>query len=183
MTLARDRGDTSAGRIVIVPNRSLSLKGLVVFFATITVVTLLVAGWFTLLGMWPVMAYALAELIALALSFQAYLRRAQYAEVITISPERVILEHRSAGRQNATEFNRYWATVEFVVPDSPLRKTRLLIRSHGNYCEVGACLTDAEKRSLHERLRDLIGAVGCVPAPGNHRAGIDAPEQSFGHNR
>lgn len=157
--------DAVVYRIVIVPNCSISATGLWLFYASISALTLALACWYALNGFWPVLGFALLELAGLAVCLQICRRHGRYGEVVTVSAEQVRvdkgdghhhLEHR--------EFNRYWAQVVVHEPGTRLHPVRLYIRSHGRECEIGGCLTEAERLSLGQRLAQLIGPVGSAGA-------------------
>lgn len=65
-------------RIVIVPNQSLSVMGLWVFYASIATVTLSLAMWFMLNGYWPVLVFAVAEMLVLGLCLYLCRRQGRY---------------------------------------------------------------------------------------------------------
>ncbi|MGH8398910.1 MAG: DUF2244 domain-containing protein [Gammaproteobacteria bacterium] len=147
-------------RIVIVPNRSLSLAGLWLFYASIVSVTLALAMWYTLHGFWPVLAWAIVEMLALGLCLHICWRHGRYGEVITISGDRVIVDKGDGRHMEHLEFSRYWAHLMVREPATRLHPQHLYIRSHGEECEIGRCLTQAERETLEHRLAELIGSVG-----------------------
>ncbi|HET7395057.1 MAG TPA: DUF2244 domain-containing protein [Gammaproteobacteria bacterium] len=153
--------DAASQRIVMVPNRSLTRTALWVFYGSLSVVTLVLAGWFALHGFWPVLVYAVLELVWLGFCQRLCWQRGGYSEQIVVRGESVIVDReRSHHRHEHMEFNRYWAQVVVKVPDARLHSRRLFIRSHGRECEVGRCLADDERDSLEQRLASLIGPVG-----------------------
>ncbi len=154
--------DTNAAmhRIVIVPNRSLSVTGLWLFYASIVVVTLTLGLWFTLDGFWPVLAYAVLELLLLGAGLLISWRQGYYAELITVHGDKLWVDKGTAGHLEHHVFNRYWAQLVVREPHAKLHSKRLYIRSHGKDCEIGRCLTDAERKTLEQRLAVLIGPLG-----------------------
>ena len=148
--------DAARQCIVIVPNRSITAAGLWSFFAGAGATALAVALWFALQGFWPVLGYAFLELGLLGLCLQACWRHGRYGETIRISGDRVVVEKGDARHRERREYNRYWAQLVEQVPESRLHPRRLLIRSHGRECEVGACLTEAEREILKQRLAELM---------------------------
>ena len=152
--------DAETQSIVIRPNRSITAAGLWVFYAGATLPALALALWFAAHGFWPVLASALAEMALLALCLWLCWRHSRYAELIVISGDRVVVEKGDARHRVRREYNRYWAQVVEQIPAARLHPHRLLIRSHGNECEVGACLSEAERESLKHRLAELIRPAG-----------------------
>ncbi|HEX5340572.1 MAG TPA: DUF2244 domain-containing protein [Gammaproteobacteria bacterium] len=152
--------DAACQRIVMVPNRSLTRTGLWLFYGSLSVVTLALASWFTLHGFWPVMVYAVLELIWLGLCQRLCWQRSGYSEQIVVTGDTVIVDQDcSRHRHQHMEFNRYWARVVVKEPDARLHSRKLFIRSHGRECEVGRCLTDTERDRLEQRLASLIGPL------------------------
>jgi uncharacterized membrane protein len=152
--------DAAFQRIVMVPNRSLSVTGLWLFYGSLSVVTLALAGWFAWHGFWPVLAYAVIELICLGLCQRWCQLQAGFVEQIVVASDTVIVDQDFGRRHEHVEFNRYWAQVVMKVPDARLHPRSLFIRSHGRECEVGRCLTESERDRLEQRLASLIGPVG-----------------------
>lgn len=148
-------------RIVIVPNRSLNLAGLLVFYTSISAVTLALAVSLTLRdGYWPVLAWAVAELAFLGACQYWCWRKGGYGECVTVDCERITVDKGTSRRREHREFNRYWSQVVVQEPGLRLHPKQLFIRSRGELCEIGRCLTEDERSSLAQRLAELIGAMG-----------------------
>lgn len=154
--------DAATHRIVIVPNCSISATGLGWFYASIVAVTLALASWYTLHGFWPVLAWAVVEMLGLGLCLWLCWRHGRYGEVITVSGGRVTVDKGDDRHREHREFSRYWAQLVVHEPGTRLHPARLYIRSHGEECEIGSCLTEEDRRSLVQRLARLIGPVGKI---------------------
>lgn len=152
--------DAAFQRIVMIPNRSLSVSGLWLFYGSLTVLTLLLAAWFTLYGFWPVLAYAVLELLWLGGCQYLCWQQSRQGEQIVVTGDAVIVDIDQGRRHRHLEFSRYWAQVVVRVPEARLHSRSVFIRSHGRECEVGRCLTDSERDRLAHRLASLIGPVG-----------------------
>ncbi len=152
--------DAAPRRIVIVPNRSLSLTGLWLFYASIVCVTLGLALWYTLHGFWPVLAWAVVEMLVLGVCLHICWRQGRYGEVITMNGDCIVVDKGDGRHMEHREFSRYWTQLVVHEPASRLHPQRLCIRSHGEECEIGHCLTQAERGSLEHRLAELIGPMG-----------------------
>lgn len=148
-------------RIVIVPNRSLNLAGLLVFYTSISAVTLVLAVSLTLKdGYWPVLAWAVVELVFLAFCQYGCWRQGSYGECVTVDGEHITVDKGISRHCEHREFNRYWSQVVVQEPRARLHPKRLFIRSHGQLCEIGRCLTEEERNSLAYRLAGFIGPMG-----------------------
>lgn len=147
-------------RIVMVPNRSLSMMGFWLFYGSLAVVILALGIWFALHGFWPVLAYAVLELVWLGWCQGLCWLRAGGGEQIVVTDDAVIVDKDYRSQREHVEFKRYWAQVVVKIPTARLHSRRLFIRSHGRECEVGRCLTESERDRLEQRLASLIGSVG-----------------------
>jgi uncharacterized membrane protein len=152
--------DAAFQRIVMIPNRSLSVRGLWLFYGSISVVTVALAAWFAWYGFWPVLVYAVLELAWLGLCQYLCWMQSNYGEQILVTDDTVIVDKDQGRRHEHVEFNRYWAQVVVKLPEARLHSRSLFIRSHGRECEVGRCLTESERDRLEQRLASLIGPVG-----------------------
>jgi uncharacterized membrane protein len=149
-------------RIVVVPNRSLTVTGLWLFYSSIVVVTLAPGIWFTLYGFWPILACAAVETVLLGFCLYLCWRDGYYGEVITVSDNHLLIDRGNGQQLEHWEFSRYWAHLVVQDPLTRLYPRRLYIRSHGESCEVGRCLTEAEREALAVRLLELIGPIGKI---------------------
>ena len=154
--------DATTHRIVIVPNRSLSETGVWFFYTSIVAVILALGIWFTLYGFWPVLAYAILEMLLLGLCLHLCWRQGHYGEVITVSGNHLFIDKGDGRHLEHREFNRYWARLVVQEPLARLHPQRLYIRSHGQECEIGLCLTEVERETLKQRLAELIGPLGAI---------------------
>ncbi len=165
---------TADSTICLAPHCSLTTRGALLFFGSVCVATFAVAGVATVLGYWPVLPFAGAEMWLLGWALKVSMARRNERETIQVSENEVVIEY-SLPEPERIVFPRHWARVKIARPQSPLHRTRLLIESHGRALEVGRFLTEEERRQLAVRLHSLIGAMSQSPAL--PRAG--SPEQYF----
>jgi uncharacterized membrane protein len=149
-------------RIDLLPNCSLTPGGALFFFAGIAAVSLTVAGFFVLSGFWPVLPFAGLELGLLGWALASSLKRRHWTQTIEIDAARVVVETRGPRGTERHEYPRHWASVKLSSPPG-WYPARLLLGSHGRMIEVGAFLTEEERRRLHDRLRALIGRTNESP--------------------
>ncbi len=124
-----------------------------------------VATFFTAVyGFWPVLAFAVIEMLFLCWAVRASMRSGMVSETITITPDQVTIEHREEANHRFAVFPRHWARVTLHAPLAALHPSRLLVESHGRACEVGRFLTEDERRNLAVRLKQLVGNVNESPA-------------------
>lgn len=163
-------GEGSAGRInddhvfELCANCSLTPQGARRFVLSVAVFTLAVALYCTAYGYWPVLVYAILEIVGLQWALRYSMRAAAVRETITISAQTVTISHREPSAERVAVFPRHWSRVTLHAPQAALHPSRLLIESCGRACEVGRFLTEDERRGLAVRLKQLVGNVNDSPA-------------------
>ena len=146
----------------LAPNCSLSTHGALLFFGSVCFTTFSVAGVATMLGYWPVLPFAGAEIALLGWALHANMQRRDEHEHIDISETEVRIDY--AVPPQRIVFPRHWAQVKIRRPKSPLHRGHLVIESRGRAYEVGKFLTEEERRHLAAELRRLIGGMNRSPA-------------------
>ena len=135
------------------------------FFFSVCVPTFGVAGTATVLGYWPILPFAGAEMALLAWALKTNMARRFEHEHIEVTESEVIVECSHALRPGTARrivFPRHWSRVKIRRPNSP--PSSLVIESHGRCLEVGKFLTEEERRQLAARLKLLIGGMNQSPA-------------------
>jgi uncharacterized membrane protein len=153
---------TAAHHFDLTPNVSLSPRGAGVFFAAVCAPTFGIAGIAAVLGFWPVLPFAGAEMLLLGWALYTNMQRRHEHETIDVSETQVVVEY-SRGEAKRFVFPRHWARVKIRRPKSPLHRDRLIIESHGRGCEVGQFLSEEERHQLAAELRRLIGGTNQSP--------------------
>lgn len=138
------------------PNCSLSPAGSLCVFFMIALVTLLVAFTFFIMGAWPVVPFAGAELVAFYLCLRHVWVHASDYERLTIDHDRVVVEKHGPGLDQQIELSGYWARVIMdCKPDGYCR--RLALRSHGKEIEFGHFLSSEERLNVGRLLESRLG--------------------------
>ena len=152
-----------ARHIDLAPHCSLTPRGAALFFGLACLATFGIAAVFTVLGFWPVLPFAGAEMLLLAWALKASMDRRLERESIDISATEIVIEY-TRGTPRRVVYPRHWARVKIRRPNSPLHRGQLVIESHGRAHEVGKFLTEEERRQLAAELRRLIGGMNQSPA-------------------
>jgi uncharacterized membrane protein len=152
---------TAAHHFDLAPHVSLSVRGATLFFLSVCVPTFGVAGIATMLGYWPILPFAGAEIALLAWALKTNMARRFEREHIEITETEVVIE-QTRGTPRRIVFPRHWSRVKIRRPNSP--PSSLVIESHGRSHEVGKFLTEEERRQLAARLKLLIGGMNQSPA-------------------
>jgi uncharacterized membrane protein len=158
---------TAAHHFDLAPHCSLSTRGAALFFVSVCVPTFGVAGAATVLGYWPILPFAGAEIALLAWALKTNMARRFEHEHIEVTETEVVIE-QSRGTPRRIVVPRHWSQVKIRRPKSPLHRGQLVIESHGRSHEVGKFLTEEERRQLAAQLKLLIGGMNQSPAlPGS----------------
>lgn len=140
-------------RIILQPNQSISWRGVVCFYASLLLVSGGLAGGLAMLGFWPILPFAGLEMLLLGIVMYLVARRGQQREVISVSPEIILIEKGRFYPEQRWKFFRIWAKVILERCPKQWYPSRLLIRSHGRGVEIGRFLNEDERQRLATELR------------------------------
>ncbi|HEY5701297.1 MAG TPA: DUF2244 domain-containing protein [Gammaproteobacteria bacterium] len=143
-------------RFVIRPDRSLTWAQTKIVYLSLASACLIVATGFTVMGFWLVLPFAGAEVVALAAGFYLCALSGKTTEIVFIDGDRVAVEKGSAETRPVCEFKRGWAHIALLPARIQWYPSRLVIRSHGKQVQLGAFLTEAERRRLASELKRVI---------------------------
>lgn len=168
--------DTRAGRIILRPNHSWTWRANAAFVATLMVISLAIAISFTLQGMWVILPFTVLELSVLTACLYYCVRRTHLQEVLTFSPELLIIERGIRAPSTRLEFERFFARFFVRAARHPWYRKRVALRCRETEVEIGAFLRDEEVDTLVTLLRRMINQLDQLP-PGLQ------PPSDVGSNR
>lgn len=144
--------------ILIGPNASLSRRWAWVAFGWIAFVTTVISTTFLFLGLWPILPWAGLEVGAFGVALWIAQRGNRYREVLTFEGDDLRVEIGMVGRGVLAQLHLKRPLTRVLIEPNALRNhpTRLLLSCCGQRVELGRCLTDAERETLAQRLRQLI---------------------------
>lgn len=143
-------------RITARPNCSLSPAATLCVFSSIALITLLLSLVCVILGAWPVLPFAGAELLALWFCLRQIRRHADDYECLTLDDDKIVLDTHMPGQDRHAELSSYWARVVMdCLPDGSC--ARLALRSHGREFEFGRLLSCDERLALGQQLSTRLG--------------------------
>ena len=139
-----------------VPNRSLGPRGRRLFLAMIGVTTITISAAAALIGAWPVMPFAGAEVLLLVLAFRVVASHDADFERLEIGEHEVSVETRDA--KNVTRFvaHRPWAR---VIVHTRGERCTLGLAYAGRVVPLGRLLSDEGRRKLAQELRARIAVT------------------------
>lgn len=144
------------GRIVLRPNRSWPWRANLRLLATLLALTLGVAILLGLQGLWLVLPFAVLEMLVLGTCLYRCVRHTYSQEVLTLSPESVVLECGVNRPSMRMEFQRYFTRFFVLPPRHPWYGKQIALRCRGTDREIGSFLPAAEKETLVTELRTMI---------------------------
>jgi uncharacterized membrane protein len=150
-------------RIEIAPHCSLTPGSALTFFGSLLLLSLAVALFFVVQGLWPVLPFWGIEMLVLGLALNSSLQRRHYRQIVLISESLIRVITCSRDGEKKQEFSRHWAKVKLASPRTNLYPSRLLIESHGRAFEVGDFLTEEDRRRLAVRLQAIVGRLNESP--------------------
>lgn len=143
-------------RFVVTPNCSMSWRGNKILVVSLAIISFGIAGAFAMRGLWVILPFAGLEMLMLTAILYWCCLRATQCEVISIDADNIQIEvGRNKARQRHS-FQRAWTKVELCPPTRPHLQSRLVMRSKGKELEIGACLTEEERRSLAASLNQAL---------------------------
>ncbi len=140
---------------LIVPHRSLSVRGRRRLMLALAALCASVGVRFWLIGAWPVIAFCALEVAGAIFLLHLNGRRAHASELVLLSDQRLrVIRTTSGGKRSEIEMPSAWLNV--VMEESAGRVPRLLLGQRGRLVEVGASLGEDAKRDLATALRDVL---------------------------
>ncbi len=142
------------GHILLEPNISLSWKTNVRIFIFISLVTLMVAAYFLMIGGWLVLPFSGLELLMIGTSLYMFFHHYNHCEVIRFTESRVVIEHGKESADKSWEYQRHWSSIH-VQDRGQCCVPVVRIKSHGKERELGAFLGYEEKKQLIDVLEEI----------------------------
>lgn len=137
------------------PNCSLSPAGTLFVFCMIALVSLSLSISLLLIGAWPVLPFAMTELLALGYCFYHVLCHSGDFERLTMENDKVIVEIHELRQDKRIELSGYWARMVIdCMPDGYCR--RLALQSRGREVEFGRHMTSEERLRLAQQLKPRL---------------------------
>lgn len=139
------------------PHQSLPPQGYARFIGvTALLIALPLLSFAGSIVFWGLLPFLLLALFGLKYALDRNRRDAQVIEVLTLDATEARLERRNAnGTQQSWQCNRYWVTVELHPKDGPV-PNYVTLRGGGREVEIGAFLSEDERKALYDELRQIF---------------------------
>ena len=149
------------GELHLWPHQSLPPEGYVRFLGVTA--ALITVPLFPLMGtplFWGLLPFLVLAVFGMKYALDRNRRSAQILEVLTLGAEEAELTHREGNRPaQVWRGNRHWITVTLHETSGPV-PFYVTLRGSGREVEIGAFLSEAERKSLYEDLTRAIPQHG-----------------------
>lgn len=153
------------GELHLWPHQSLPVTGYVNILAMAAV--LICVPLLPVLGsviLWGVLPFLLAALFGLKWALDHNRRDQQILEILTLDSETARLIRNSPHQEEQSwNCNRYWTSVQLHKKGGPV-PNYVTLRGNGREVEIGAFLSENERKSLYQELATSLPAHGPPPA-------------------
>lgn len=137
------------------PYRSLSRRGFLAVMIAIAGCGFLIGTGFFLAGAWPVAGFCGIEILLVYVAFKLNFRDAKRQERLLLTDAGLqIFRTNPSGKSTVLQLEPSWLTVS--MDDPPGHDSRLTLRSHGKYTEIGGFLLPEERLEVAQALREAI---------------------------
>lgn len=144
---------------VLKPNPAPSWRQIKMFYALVGGTSLLVAGMFAAMGMWPVLPFAGLEVLLLGWALYHTARNAQLQEVVQVHRDVIEIARGRSSAEQSWRLHSAWARVHLIRPRFRNHPSRLLITAGKERVEIGRFLLEHERQTLARELRTAVAAV------------------------
>ena len=151
-------GDTQ--RLHLWPYRSLPRRGMVWFLGgTAVAIVLPLLGLIGSPVLWGLLPFLLATIWAIWWALEKSFRDAEIVEEMEITPTLVTLvRHGPKGRRQDWQANPHWLRLTLHATGGPVPQY-LTLKGNGREVELGAFLTEAERRQLAAEITERLKAL------------------------
>lgn len=151
-------------RFILLPNRSMSWPAMRNLFLVLFTCLVGVTVYFGLQGAWLVLPFAGLEALVLGIGIYLSAKATATRELVSITDAEVCIGHGRRELAEAARFSRCWSRVVLRKDPRGWYPSRLLVGSHGRYCEIAKSLVEAEREELALELRELIDQRSGFPS-------------------
>lgn len=155
LSLARAGAIEGAATLVIRPNRSLSVLGIVGLFLALSVPAIVIGVSLARAGAWLILPFSGIEIVGVGVLCGWLYRHYNDCELVVVGAQCVRVVQRTGTKERYQDFSRHWLRVELDRRDVR-RPSQLHIGSHGNYIEIAKAVTDSDRVWLARELRNAL---------------------------
>lgn len=148
---------TSEYQFISRPHRSLCAQSRLVLLILLSIIPVLIAVGFAVVGLWPVFPFVGLELCALGFAFYCVNCHDDDYESITIAQNKVVIEKRNHKSITQFAFNMCWVQVKIIRAKNGC--LRLSFCSQGNNIQFGQHMNSQQCNDLAVRLKKIFASA------------------------
>ena len=147
------------GHIVVTPNLSAQWRTTKIFMWIVSGFALTISLVFAMSGLWMIVPFAGAEVIALVALMYHVARKCHRQQVIYVEQDRIRVEEGYHSPRFAWDSELFWTRL--IVNKSPhtWHPDKLILRGRQRQIEIGEFLNEEDKKQLVAKLRSLVNVV------------------------
>ena len=140
---------------ILVPHRSLSPRGFVIFMSALGAISFIAGMAFLMIGAWPVMGFFGLDVLVIYFAFKLNYRAGRLFETVELHHDNLTIRRvHPNGREENFDFNPYWVRVHLSEQDDG--SNSLSVYLHNRVVSIGAFLTDDERRDFAGALKAAL---------------------------
>lgn len=141
---------------------SSSLPQLALAFGLISSVTLLIAVFLTVLGYWPVLAFAGLHLLIVGWALRLAWRNNWHVVRFVLDHHRLRLQGNHAGHDWQAELPSAWCRIRYQAGSPPAAANRVWLICRDTRLELGRFLNDQERELLAQRMQQGLSGYSVL---------------------
>lgn len=143
-------------RAVLVPHRSLSPRGFVIFMSVLCAISFAAGMVFVALGAWPVLGFFGLDVLLVYGAFKLNYRAARATETVEVTRDDLTITRvgPTGRRRSVTRLSSTWARLQ--EEEAPDGTVALSLASHGRRYAVARDLGSDERRGFARALRAAL---------------------------
>ncbi|SPH18490.1 hypothetical protein DEA8626_02029 [Defluviimonas aquaemixtae] len=142
------------------PFRSLPRRGFVLFIAvTAAMLAIPLVAVLGTVVLWGLLPFMVAAVMGVWWALSRSYREGELVEILTVASDRIEIVRRAPdGAEKRWSANLYWVSVQ-LYPSGGRVPNYLTIKGEGREIELGAFLSEEERQTLAEELRQVLIAL------------------------
>jgi uncharacterized membrane protein len=147
------------GQLVLSPNLSAGWRSTKIFIVILCSFSLGIALIFALAGLWMILPFAGAEVMALLLLMHRVACKCYRKQVIQLSPTSIRIEQGRTAPQLVWESPLFWARLQIQASHYHTHAPKIFLRGQNDKIELGDFLHEQEKQELIKKLRPFVHCI------------------------
>lgn len=143
-------------QVILLPNQSLGWEGNVWVVMAVSLVILIISIPIALKGLWVVLPFAIAQVLALGISLYLTLKKLSYKEIITLENGEISLQRGHCSLETSSVFPERSVRILFEEHDKPMTAPDIDMIAEGHCYHIGEFLNRSDRFKLAEVLKNQL---------------------------